>query len=587
MNDNAYESSSPSASARRLGLTLMIVFSCAALTAIGLSALGGYQAGVNEQRWNATATAGVEVDVQFSLGLSDLEQGRYELAAERFRYVLSVDPAYPGAAENLALAEASLSTGMATPTLLPSNTEDPAELLAQAQDYFDAQEWEAAIVRLQELQSLAPDYQPAAVQEMHYSALVNLGLLYVRGDRLEEGIILLEQAAAIRPLDDQAAGEQRLASLYLVARTYWEIDWQVVINNLSLVYAQAPSYRDTADRLREAHIRYAAVFVAQTEYCPAEEHYAEAIRIATDDETHDLWQEASDACAEATPTPPAIGSVSVAAPPGTPYPVPGFGGRLAYTYFDAERRFHTLFILDSTGTSTYMAAGGSQPNWRSDGGAIAYRGFFGTPGLYVAYDAESYVPLVEGETAYPSFSPDGSQIAYSQLDVEENVWRLYVIDSACGQTGAGCFPESIGDGRAPIWGPGGVLAYNGCGAEGCGIFIMTPSVGVGTQLTTGFNDLPISWSPDGGHIAYMSDSDGDWEVYTVNMGGNIAVLTNNDANDGVPAWSPDGGMIAFMTDRDGEWAIYLMNPDGANPRRALNLGPEHPNWANERLSWGP
>ncbi len=587
MNDNAYEISHPAAPTRRIGLTLIVVFLCAALTAIGLSALGGYQAGISEQRWDATETANIEADVQFAMGLNDLEQGRYALAVERFRYVLSVNPAYPGAAENLALAEASLSHGSPTPTLQPSNTEDPAELMAQAQEYLDAQEWEAAVVRLRELQSLAPDYQPATVQEMQYSALVNLGLLYVRGDRLEEGIILLEQASEIRPLEDQVAGEQRLASLYLVGRDYWEISWEVVINNLSLVYAQAPAYRDVADRLREAHLRYAEAFIAQTEYCPAEQHYAEAIRIATDEDTNALWQAAHDACSEATPTPPAIGSVAAAFPPGTPYPVPGFSGRLAYTYFDPERRFHTLFILDSTGTSTYMAAGGSQPNWRSDGGALVYRGYFGVPGLYVAYGAESYTPLVEGETAYPSFSPDGSQIAYSQLDEEENIWRMFVISSTCDQTAAGCQPEPIGAGRAPIWGPGGVLAYNGCGTNGCGILITTPGVGGETQLTAGFNDLPISWSPDGQHIAYMSDSDGDWDVYTVDMGGNVAVLTNNSVNDGLPAWSPDGGTIAFMTDRDGNWAIYLMSADGSNARRALDLGPEHPNWANERLSWGP
>jgi tetratricopeptide (TPR) repeat protein len=587
MSNDAYEISPPTAPARRFGLTLILVFLCAALTAIGLSALGGYQAGVAEQRWSATETADIEADIQYSLGLNDLAQGRYALAVERFRYVLGVNPAYPGAAENLALAEASLSGGSPTPTLPPSNTEDPAELLAQAQEYFDAQEWEAAMVRLQELQSLAPDYQPAAVQEMRYSCLVNLGLLYVRGDRLEEGIVLLEQASEIRPLEDQVAGEQRLASLYLVGRDYWGINWDVVINNLSLVYAQAPTYRDVADRLREAHLRYAEAYIAQTEYCPAEQHYAEALQIATDDETHELWQAAHDACAEATPTPPAIGSVSVALPPGTPYTIPGFSGHLAYTYFDPERRFTTLFILDGTGTSTYMAAGGSQPDWRSDGSALAYHGYFGTAGLYVAEGAESYTPLVEGDTAYPTFSPDGSQIVYSQLDAEANVWRLYIISSACDQTAGGCQPESIGTGRAPIWGPGGALAYNGCGASGCGIFITTSGVGVETQLTTGFNDLPMSWSPDGQHIAYMSDSDGDWEVYTVDMGGNVAVLTSNSANDGLPAWSPDGGTIAFMTDRDGRWAIYLMNADGSNPRRILDLGPEHPNWANERLSWGP
>lgn len=582
MNNDSYEIPSRPALVGRIGVSLIAIVLCAALTAIGLSALGGYQAGLAEQRLVATQTAEIEADIQFALGLTDLEQRRYELAIERFRYVLGVYPDYPGAAERLAEAEALLNQPTPTSVVPPSNTENPAELLAQARTYFGNQEWEAAIARLRELQGLDSTYQPASVQEMLYESLVNLGLIYVRGDRLEEGILLLEQAAAIRPLGDQAEGERWLASLYLTGRNYWGIDWGIVISNLTLVYDQAPSYRDVAARLQEAHVSYADLYMAQTEYCPAEEHYAEALQIASEATIEQRWQAARDGCAEATPIPQ---SISGALANSTPQPIPGFTGRLAYTAFDAERRFHTLFIFDSTGVVAYMAAGGSQPSWRGDGGALVYHGLFGTQGVYVAYTTEPFTPLLVGEANYPSFSPDGTQIAYSRL--EGSTWRLYTISSTCDQTPQGCQPEPIGYGRAPIWGSGGVLAYNGCDAGGCGVMVMTPGAGNETRLTSGLNDLPHSWSPDSDRIAFMSDTGGDWEVYTVDLGGNVVALTDNSANDGLPAWSPDGATIAFMTDREGDWAIYLTNIDGTNPRKALDLGPEHPNWANERISWGP
>jgi Tol biopolymer transport system component len=34
-----------------------------------------------------------------------------------------------------------------------------------------------------------------------------------------------------------------------------------------------------------------------------------------------------------------------------------------------------------------------------------------------------------------------------------------------------------------------------------------------------------------------------------------------------PDWSPDGARIAFASERDGNWEIYTMNADGSQPQR--------------------
>jgi len=61
-------------------------------------------------------------------------------------------------------------------------------------------------------------------------------------------------------------------------------------------------------------------------------------------------------------------------------------------------------------------------------------------------------------------------------------------------------------------------------------------------------------------IAFASDRDGDFEIYTMaSSGSNVRQLTNNRFDDLHPAWSPNGARIAFVSDRDGGYAIYTMS----------------------------
>ena len=72
-------------------------------------------------------------------------------------------------------------------------------------------------------------------------------------------------------------------------------------------------------------------------------------------------------------------------------------------------------------------------------------------------------------------------------------------------------------------------------------------------------------------------------------GGNQRRLTENRQYDWSPSWSPDGERIAFMSDRDGNSEIYVMDADGGNQRRLTN-NPDHdasPAWLNSPFSVAP
>jgi len=100
-------------------------------------------------------------------------------------------------------------------------------------------------------------------------------------------------------------------------------------------------------------------------------------------------------------------------------------------------------------------------------------------------------------------------------------------------------------------------------------------------------DLPKQVSLEGDlrtetKIAFVSDRDGNYEVYIVNPDGSDQKrLTRHPADDESPRWSPDGKRIAFVSSRDGNREIYVMNADGSEQRDLTNNAAEDldPSWS--------
>jgi TolB protein len=93
-----------------------------------------------------------------------------------------------------------------------------------------------------------------------------------------------------------------------------------------------------------------------------------------------------------------------------------------------------------------------------------------------------------------------------------------------------------------------------------------------------------AWSPDGATIAFVSDQDGDDEIYTVDGDGqNTMKLTDNQGiADDAPSWSPDSTMIAFTSNRAGDGNIFSMRTNGSGVHTLVGGV-----WTNSDPAWRP
>ncbi|MGO9019636.1 MAG: hypothetical protein ACLQVJ_14930 [Syntrophobacteraceae bacterium] len=124
--------------------------------------------------------------------------------------------------------------------------------------------------------------------------------------------------------------------------------------------------------------------------------------------------------------------------------------------------------------------------------------------------------------------------------------------------------------------PAGTIAFSSLGPRGWDIYITDANTRQTSRLTDSPSlDYNVVLSPDGNRIAFVSERDGNMELYSVRLdGSDLRRLTDNFALDDHPAWSPNGSRIAFVSTREPAhtpgkaWnAVYVMNADGSGVRR--------------------
>jgi len=277
----------------------------------------GYSSGLQERQKSLAFARAVDLQLQVELGVADLDAGNYDLARQRFEYVLGQDPGFPGITDRLAetllrIAETSTQeVALPTPTPAPTPTPDTRtidELFSTAQRQYQNREWKNLIQTISALRDIDPLYQVSLTDRMLYVALRMAGVQKILEDGdLEGGMYDLSLVGKFVPLDSQASVYREWANLYQLGVSFWGIFPEKAVAYFSQIANIAPYLRDLSgifakDRYRMALAQYGDRLAEQGDWCLALEQYALAQNLFDDQALLPTAAFAGEQCHGAAPT---------------------------------------------------------------------------------------------------------------------------------------------------------------------------------------------------------------------------------------------------------------------------------------------
>jgi TolB protein len=226
---------------------------------------------------------------------------------------------------------------------------------------------------------------------------------------------------------------------------------------------------------------------------------------------------------------------------------------------------------------------------------IAFAGVVqGKPGIYAMQADGTDVRLLTkepGRRIDPSWSPDGTKLAYSDRDDED----IYILDLATGEERQ-VTDDPAGD-FSPVWSPDGTKIAFVSFREGTDIYLIDADGDEAqgspvTRLTSGgASNYDPAWSADGSQIYFAHDPvDGvegaDLYVLTVPSASQPeppppAPFLSGKGSAYQPAPSSDGQKLAFVSYADGVSQIFVAKADGSEVSQAT-YGPglkTNPSWS--------
>jgi serine/threonine-protein kinase len=163
-----------------------------------------------------------------------------------------------------------------------------------------------------------------------------------------------------------------------------------------------------------------------------------------------------------------------------------------------------------------------------------------------------------------SWSPDGQWITFTSNRTTD--WNIFIMDAE-GRNVNQLTTDPAQDGW-PVWTPDGKrIIFSSDRSGNWEIYSMARDGSDVRPLTDDPATVDIfpEVSPDGTRIVFSKQVEAvnEGEIYVMDIDGqNPTRLTSTAALNNMPSWCPGGDRIVFVSDRDGNNDVYIMNADG-------------------------
>ena len=238
--------------------------------------------------------------------------------------------------------------------------------------------------------------------------------------------------------------------------------------------------------------------------------------------------------------------------------------------------------------------------WSPDGNSVVFERISrlgATEHLIPASSPDRQFELLLSEP-FPSFSPDGTKLLYSQYGRAKH--GATGLDSAsAGNTSVEVMSDRGSDKRtlfqregfsaySAVWSPSGdeiALSvgryFRAPGLPSAQIALIKPDGSnfrliVDDKVNNGFP----TWSRDGSRLVFKRGK----QLVTMSLADRaMTPLTDGAHYDNFPQWAPTSDLIMFTSDRDGDFELYTIRPDGTDRRRLTSVrgNDAHSSWCSD------
>jgi Tol biopolymer transport system component len=257
-------------------------------------------------------------------------------------------------------------------------------------------------------------------------------------------------------------------------------------------------------------------------------------------------------------------------------------GRLAFAKLDSDGR-HIYSVLPNGNDLRQLTSGPYKdacPSYSADGKSIVFcstrsNGFQIWAMTQNGNDLRQLTNV--GFAWFPSYSPDGTKIAFSgQAGTDPNDEVFVMNADGSGLTALTAL--ATGNNEWPRWSPDGqkiAFVSDRTGLEQ--VYTMNADGTDQTELTFQpvEHDQLADWSPDGSKIVYtQGDIAVNEKIWVMNADGSDQhQVSSGGTDDFGPVWSPDGTQIAFVRDYlNGDRPVVVMNADGTDVHAVADPG---------------